>query len=280
MQDLLRNVSKSYQDFSSGQKKIGDLFFKEPIFLAFSSALEVGKRVNVSESTVIRWSQKLGYRGYAEFQHVLQRKLVEERFEQAEESNIQPVVEQSFLANLLDADIANIAQLKQSMDEDQLLQAVDYIGKAKNIYVTSNFFDFGLVHSMTSWLNLTLDHAELLMQGDGQYYRQLSALTSEDTIIAFVFPRYTKSVIDTLMTAKKQGCKIVLITDSVDSPATNYADVSLKVSVNSNLNIDSYTAVHALIASIMRFVYVKEHSKVKQNLAKVEAMYMEKEVFI
>lgn len=280
MQDLLRNVSNSYKDFSSGQKKIGDLFFKEPIFLAFSSALEVGRRVNVSESTVIRWSQKLGYRGYAEFQHVLQRKLAEERFEQVEESDTQPAVEQSFLANLLDADIASIVQLKQTMDEDQLLQAVDYIGQAKNIYVTSNFFDFGLAHFMTSWLNLTLDHAELMMHGDGQYYRQLSALTEEDTIIAFVFPRYTKSVIDTLATAKKQGAKIVLITDAGDSPAADYADISLSVNVNSNLNIDSYTAVHALIASIMRFVYVKEHSKVKRNLAKVEAVYSEKEVFI
>ena len=72
----------------------------------------------------------------------------------------------------------------------------------------------------------------------------------------------------------------MLITDAADSPAAEYADIKLEVSVNSNLNIDSYTAVHALIASIMRFVYVKEHSKVKRNLAKVEAIYMEKEVFI
>lgn len=280
MQDLLRNVSDSYKDFSSGQKKIGDLFFKEPIFLAFSSALEVGKRVNVSESTVIRWSQKLGYRGYAEFQHVLQRKLAEERFEQVEEANVQPPVEQSFLANLLDADIASISQLKQTMDEDQLLQAVDWIGQARNIYVTSNFFDYGLAHFMTSWLSLTLDHAELLMPGEGRYYRQLSDLTSEDTLIAFVFPRYTKSVLDTLATAKKQGAKVILITDAMDSPAAAAADIALEVNVNSNLNIDSYTAVHALIASIMRFIYVKEHAKVKSNLAKVEAIYKEKEIFI
>lgn len=166
------------------------------------------------------------------------------------------------------------------MDEDQLLQAVEIIGQARRLYVTSNFFDYGLAHFMTSWLNLTLDHAELLMHGDGQYYRQLSALTEEDTVIAFVFPRYSKSVIDTLMTARKQGARIVLITDSEISPAITYADISLKVYVNSNLNIDSYTAVHALIASIMRFVYVKEHSKVKRNLEKVEAIYSEKDVFI
>lgn len=278
MQDLLRSISDSYNDFSSGQKKVGNLFFKEPIFLAFSSALEVGKRVNVSESTVIRWTQKLGYRGYAEFQQVIQRKLAEERFEKTEES-LHSAADQSFLENLLDADIASIVKLKSSMDEEKLLQAVDEIGQAKSIYVTSNFFDYGLAHFFTSWLNLTLDHAELLMQGDVQYYRQLSELSHEDTVVAFFFPRYTKSVVDTLKTAKNQGATIILITDSFDSPAAEHADISLEVSVNSNLNIDSYTAVHALLASIMRFVYVKEHAKVKKNLTKVEAVYSEKNIF-
>lgn len=278
MQDLLRSISSSYNDFSSGQKKIGDLFFKEPIFLAFSSAFEVGRRVNVSESTVIRWTQKLGYKGYTEFQQVIQRKLAEERFEKPEES-LQATADQSFLENLLDADIASIVKLKSSMDEEKLLQAVDEIGQAKSLYVTSNFFDYGLAHFFTSWLNLTLGHAELLMQGDVQYYRQLSKLCQEDTVVAFYFPRYTKSVVDTLETAKNQGATIILITDSFDSPAVEHADISLEVPVNSNLNIDSYTAVHALLASIMRFVYVKEHAKVKKNLTKVETVYLEKNIF-
>jgi DNA-binding MurR/RpiR family transcriptional regulator len=280
MQDLMQGISKSYKNFSSGQKKIVDLFIEEPIFLAFSSALEVGKRVKVSESTVIRWTQKLGYKGYAEFQQVVQRKLAEERLGQSADMAIaSPPTNQSFLENLLDADIASIVELKKTVDEDKLLQAVDSISQAKGVYVTSNFFDYGLAFSFTTWLNLTLGHAELLMQGDPDYFRKLSKLGAEDVVVAFIFPRYTRAALDTLDAAKKRGAKVIVVTDTPESPGHDYADIALEVAVNSNLNIDSYTAVHALLTSIMRFVYVKDHEKVKGNLEKVEIIYKEKNIF-
>ncbi|MCH4825932.1 MurR/RpiR family transcriptional regulator [Planococcus halocryophilus] len=280
MQDLLRSVSNSYTEFSSGQKKVSNLFFKEPIFLAFSTALEVGKRVNVSESTVIRWTQKLGYKGYAEFQQVVQRKLAEERLEKAEQKLPEPIADQSFLENLLDADILSIVKLKKSINEEKLLEIVDRISQANQIYVTGNFFDYGIAHWFANWLNLVLGHTETMYPSTGEYYTQLAKLEKGDLVIAFVFPRYSKLAIDTLRSAKAQGAEVVVLTDSEESPALTYADYSLTVSVNSNLNIDSYTSVHALLTSIMRFVYVKEHAKVNDNLSKVEAIYKDRELFM
>lgn len=280
MQDLLRSVSDSYPEFSSGQKKVGDLFFKEPIFLAFSSALEVGRRVNVSESTVIRWTQKLGYKGYAEFQHVIQRKLAEERLEKAEQKIVEPVAQQSFLMNLLDADISTIEKLKESINEKELLQVVDKISQADRIFVTGNFFDYGIAHWFSNWLNLALDHSEMLYPSTGEYYTQLSKMGKGDLVIAFVFHRYTKLVITALKSAKAQGADVVVLTDSTESPALAYADCALTVSVNSSLNIDSYTSVHALLTSIMRFIYVKDQEKVNGNWAKAEEIYKERNLFM
>ena len=280
MQDLLRSVSDSYPEFSSSQKKVGDLFFKEPIFLAFSSALEVGRRVNVSESTVIRWTQKLGYKGYAEFQHVVQRKLAKERLEKAEQKIAEPAAQQSFLMNLLDADISTIEKLKETITEKELLQVVDKISQADRIFVTGNFFDYGIAHWFSNWLNLALDHSEMLYPSTGEYYTQLSKMGKGDLVIAFVFPRYTKLVIAALKSAKAQGADVVVLTDSTESPALAYADCALAVSVNSSLNIDSYTSVHALLTSIMRFIYVKDQDKVNGNWAKAEEVYKERNLFI
>ncbi|MGB2993446.1 MAG: MurR/RpiR family transcriptional regulator [Paenisporosarcina sp.] len=280
MKDLLHKIENSYKDFSAGQRRIADLFKENQIVLAFSSALEVGKKVNVSESTVIRWAQKLGFKGYAEFQHVMQKTLAEQRIEQVEDEDTTVYTSQSIVKNLLDADIKSISQLKENLQEEQLLQVVDLIGSAKKIYVTSNFFDFGLAHSFTHWMNRVLDKTELLMQGDMQYYHQLSKLTNDDVLIAFAFPRYTKNVMETLQTAKEQGTTIIVITDKRDSPATPFGDEVLIVPVSTNLSIDSYIAVHALLTSIMRFIYVKEHEQVKRNLARIDAMYERKSIFI
>jgi len=280
MKDLLHKIENSYKDFSAGQKRIADLFKENQIVLAFSSAVEIGKKVNVSESTVIRWAQKIGFKGYAEFQHVMQKRLAEKRIEQVEDEDTTVYTSQSIVKNLLDADIKSILQLKESLQEEQLLQVVDMIGSAKKIYVTSNFFDFGLAHSFTHWMNRVLDQTELLMQGDMQYYHQLSKLTDDDVLIAFAFPRYTKNVMETLQTAKEQGTSIIVITDQKDAPVAQFADELLLVPISTNLSIDSYTAVHALLTSIMRFIYVKEHEKVNRNLERIDSMYERKEIFI
>ncbi|ALS76009.1 RpiR family transcriptional regulator [Planococcus rifietoensis] len=279
MQDLLRNVSASYNDFSSGQKKIADLFFHEPIFIAFSSALEVGRRVQVSESTVIRWTQKLGYKGYTEFQHTLQRKLAEERLDNAQQE--QPAAaDQSFLENLLDADITSILKLKQTINEESLLQVVDRISQSDQRYVTGNFFDFGLAEWFGGWLGSALGNTAMMQPGTAAYYGQMAELGPHDTIIAFAFPRYTRTLMDTLEQAKRKGAKVIVLTDKEESPAAKSADIVLTVSVNANLNIDSYTAVHALLTSVMRFVYVKEHAKVKEKLARLETAYTDQDIFI
>ncbi len=106
----------------------------------------------------------------------MQKTLAEQRIEQVEDEDTTVYTSQSIVKNLLDADIKSISQLKESLQEEQLLQVVDLIGSAKKIYVTSNFFDFGLALSFTHWMNRVLDKTELLMQGDTEYYHQLSKL--------------------------------------------------------------------------------------------------------
>jgi DNA-binding MurR/RpiR family transcriptional regulator len=115
------------------------------------------------------------------------------------------------------------------------------------------------------------------MQGDTEYYHQLSKLSNDDVLIALAFPRYT---METLQIAKEQASTIIVFTDRRDSPVTPFGDEVLIVPISTNLSIDSYTAVHALLTSIMRFLYVKEHEQVKRNLARIDAMYERKSIFI
>ncbi|PPA70893.1 MurR/RpiR family transcriptional regulator [Jeotgalibacillus proteolyticus] len=278
MQEMLQKLKDSYNHLSAGQKKVAKLFFEEPSVIAFSSALEAGRHVNVSESTVIRLTQKIGYKGYTEVQHMIQRKLAEERWLSGQpESSLSE--EQTFLHNLLDADINNISALKKTLKEEALHRVVEHISRARKVYVTSNLFSYGLGHLFTQWLNMVLDNTEMLIQGDTQYYQQLSKLGQDDVVIVLAFPRYSKNIIETVKTAKHLGATVISVSDKQDSPVAAYSTILLEVDVNTNLNIDSYTAAVSLLTSIVRFVSVKEHEKVTKNLKRVEKMYQEKQIF-
>lgn len=277
MKEILQKVENSAGSMSAGQKRLVALLKESQMTMAFSSAIEVGKKAQVSESTVIRWAQKLGYKGFSEFQTHLQQVLTEAHIETGETTT---GASNSIVKNLLDADIRSLHVLKESLDEEQLLQAVDALSRAMRIYVTSNFFDYGLAHSFAHWLDMVQGNTQLLMQGDVQYYQQLSRLTKDDVVLAFAFPRYTKNVNKTLEIAKQQGATVIVVTDGTHSPAIEFADVTFFVQVPSNLSIDSYTAVHALNATLMRFLYVKEHDRMVQNIERVNDMYERQDIFL
>lgn len=279
LKDLLQKLKESYNQLSYGQKNVAKVFFEEPNKIAFSPAFEIGKHVDVSESTVIRLTQKLGYKGYAEVQGIVQKDLAKERVltQYKEVSNISN--KQSFLHDLMQADAENILQLQRSIREEDFLKAVQTISKARKIYITGNLLSYGLAHFFTQWLNMVLENTQLIIHGDGQYYHQLSMIQPEDVVIALIFPRYMKDTVETVKLSKGLGASVISITDSELSPVCVHSDIVLKVPINSSINIDSYTAVLSLITSIMRFVSVQDPIQVENKLKRIESIYHKTGVF-
>ncbi|MCA1031186.1 MurR/RpiR family transcriptional regulator [Bacillus timonensis] len=278
MQELLQKLKDSYGQLSAGQKKVAKVFFENPNKIAFSPAFEIGKHVDVSESTVIRLTQKIGYKGYAEVQEIIQKDLSKQRVlnQYIEMANL---CDQSFMQQLLDSDVENIANLKRMLDEERLQRVVSQISQARNIYITGNLLSYGLAHFFSSWLNMILGNTELVLNGADQYYQQLSKMNEEDVLIALILPRYMKSTVETVTYAKKLGAKVISITDSELSPVCASSDIVLTVPITSSINIDSYTAVISLLTMIMRSVSIQDSERVEKNLHNMENVYRDNHIF-
>ena len=73
--DLIR---QSDSKFSKSQRRIAEYITQHYDRAAFMTAAKLGRVVNVSESTVVRFASELGYEGYPEFQRAL-REIVKNR---------------------------------------------------------------------------------------------------------------------------------------------------------------------------------------------------------
>ena len=71
-QDLLQLISNEMKGFSKGQKLIARFILENYDKAAFMTASKLGKTVQVSESTVVRFATQLGYEGYPSMQRALQ----------------------------------------------------------------------------------------------------------------------------------------------------------------------------------------------------------------
>ena len=70
--DILTHIQENMSSFSKGQKLIANFILESYDKAAFMTACKLGKTVNVSESTVVRFAAELGYDGYPSMQKALQ----------------------------------------------------------------------------------------------------------------------------------------------------------------------------------------------------------------
>ena len=68
---LLNRINISYAKLSKGQKRLSAYITDNYDKAAFWTAEKLGEEVGVSESTVVRFAIRLGYKGYPEFQKAL-----------------------------------------------------------------------------------------------------------------------------------------------------------------------------------------------------------------
>ena len=66
--ELLNRINSSYAKLSKGQKRLSAYITDNYDKAAFWTAEKLGEEVGVSESTVVRFAIRLGYKGYPEFQ--------------------------------------------------------------------------------------------------------------------------------------------------------------------------------------------------------------------
>ena len=70
--NILHTIEKNMSSFSKGQKLIARFILEDYDKAAFMTASKLGKTVQVSESTVVRFATQLGYDGYPSMQRALE----------------------------------------------------------------------------------------------------------------------------------------------------------------------------------------------------------------
>ena len=134
--NLLKQIEERIPTFSKGQKLISNYILENYDKAAYMTASKLGKTVNVSESTVVRFAIELGYEGYPEFQKALQE-IVRTRltsFQRIEVTN-NLIGNSDVLTKVLLADSDKIKQTLETIDREAFNAAVDHIVSAKTIYI-------------------------------------------------------------------------------------------------------------------------------------------------
>lgn len=264
--------------FSKGQKRIAAFILSSYDKAAFMTANKLGKKVAVSESTVVRFAAELGFDGYPSMQKALQE-LVRNRLTSVQRlgATNDRLGNQDVVSMVLHSDQESIRMTGEALDRQVLHQAIQAILQARDIYIVGVRSSAAIALYMSHYFRNIFDHVKLVSSSaTSEMIEQMLHIGKEDVVIGISLPRYSSRTVKLLQFAKDSGASVTVITDSTDAPTAKYADYTLVAKSDMVSVVDSLVApmslVNALIVAISR-EKEQEMSQIFENLEKIWEEY-------
>lgn len=246
--DLIKVIQNNFNKLSKGQKLIAEYIMNNYDKAAFMTAATLGETVGVSESTVVRFANTLGFDGYKELQKELQE-LIKNKLTTVQRISLSSDFTdyENALKQVVKKDMDNMEKTFNEIDYQAFKRAVEMTLEADKVYVLGLRSSSFLAGYLGFYLSFLLDDVQVISSGPNDVFEQLLKATEKDVIIGISYPRYSKRTLEALDYGRDKGCKIIGITDSLISPAAQYADTTLIASSNMLSFVDSLVAPMSLI---------------------------------
>lgn len=279
--DLIKKIQASIPDFSKGQKLIANFIINHYDKAAFMTAAKLGEEVGVSESTVVRFANEIGFDGYPKLQKVL-KELIKSKLTSVQRMEVSSnrINEDNILKSVLQSDMEKIKLTLEELDTNTFDNVVESILKAERIYILGVRSSAPLASFLGFYFNLIFSNVRLVHTTSvSEMFEQIIHASKNDVIIGISFPRYSKRTISALKFGKSRGATVISITDSKESPLALCSDHSLIARSDMASFVDSLVAPLSVINALIVAIGIRRKQQVYDTFENLEKIWEEYQVY-
>jgi len=270
-EDLFNKIIKVYPALSPKKRRVADFIIKDHKKVFLMTAREIAEECQVSEPTIMRFANDLGFSGYMEFVQYMKGLLhieltAVERLQKASRQSDEMNTLDKYCQNTMD----NIANLRNSISEKDLKKLARTIFKAKTVYVVGYRASAALAYYFGYLLkkirnNVFLDTSMSWETRDAIIRNGKSCL-----MFVIAFPRYPRKTIELMELASKYKVKIIGLSDTPKSPIITLSDQYIIIDLESVSFIDPFAHIMTYLAALVHEITFLDNKKAVEYLSKFD----------
>ena len=243
--------------------------------IGFTSVHELSKSIGVSNASLVRYTQALGFKGYKQFRETVQdevkTKLKSDPDVALNELDLLPAKKQ--LQKLADNEINNLSKTLNDLSLQSLLRMVDGVFQSNRVFISG----FGVSKNIMQLLEYALVCMQikdvLTLSGSiSDYSPRLTSMKNTDCLFIMTMPPYSPEAIQVGTHAKELGAKVFLFTDSAACPLYATADAVVRCENNSLLLTNSYVGMVAVIQVFINMLLLNSEENLVARMKTVVAI--------
>ncbi len=252
-------IQDRIDEFSRSQKDVARYIVDHLDEAAFLTAEELARRAGTSSSTVVRFSQALGFEGYPE----LQGSAIEEYRATVGGSEGAPgrmlfAFDHSEFEASLGTDHSNLEETARKLTQDQIDQAVAALAAANQVVIVGTDQMAFFASYMRHTLSLLDIRAEIVTSTAGPSLQRLGRIDEQTLVITLSAGRAHPLLARAMKLAGHREARTLAISDATLSDTVKQAEMSLYYSSNSPSFLRSNTALMALVHALAHGVYSRD----------------------
>jgi DNA-binding MurR/RpiR family transcriptional regulator len=264
-QALSDYITARFDEFSRSQKDVAQYIVDHLDEAAFQTAEELARRASTSSSTVVRFSQALGFEGFPELQQAAREEYRRRVGGIGAGASAQAVaatplfsLDQTEYETALATDHVNVEETARKLSRRDMEAAVEAISAAERVLIAGTdqmaFFASYLRH-----LLMLLDiRAEVVASPSQEALGRLSRIDELTLVIGLSAGRPHPLIARTMKLARHRRAPTLAITDATLSEVARLARIRLYYSSNSPAYVRSHVALLSLIQGLAYGVYARD----------------------
>ena len=262
-QTLSAYISSRFDEFSRSQKDVAQYVVDHLEEVAFHTAEELARRASTSSSTVVRFSQALGFEGFPELQEAAREEYRHHhrRFA-AEPRGIEAAplfsLDQSPFEQAIAADHVNVEETARKVSRSEVEGAIEAIAAADKLLIAGTdqmaFFASYLRH-----LLMLLDvRAEIAASPSQEALSRLGRIDESTLVIGLSAGRPHPLVVRAMKIARHRKASTLAIVDATLSEVAKLSERTLYYSSNSPAFVRSHVGLLSLLQALAYGLYARD----------------------
>jgi DNA-binding MurR/RpiR family transcriptional regulator len=271
-QSLSKYIQTRFEECSRSQKDVAQYIVDHLDEAAFQTAEELARRANTSSSTVVRFSQALGFEGFPELQAAAR-----DEYRRIHASPIAPQavggpstplfsLDQNEFEGALAADHLNVEETARKVSRSAVDALIDGIVGAEKVLVAGTdqmaFFASYMRH-LLMLLDLRVD---VVASPSQEALSRLGRIDEGTLVIGLSAGRPHPLVVRAMKLARHRKAGTAAITDATLSEVAKLAQIKLYYSSNSPAYVRSHTALLSLIQALAYGVYSRDSAQYEDRI--------------
>jgi len=276
----LDTIEERLQNFfdvlTRAERQLADSILQNYPVSGLGTITTVAENAGVSTPTVARMVQKLGYKGFPEFQANLRQELDAKISNPIakHESWVEKAPDGHILNRFTDAVVGNIRQSLAQIETETFDQSCKLMAdRRRAIYVVGGRITRALADYFFLHMQVIRPGVTHIQSNSNTWPHYLLDVEEGDVLVIFDVRRYENSTLKLAEMAVERGAKIILFTDQWRSPVNKYADhcFSCRIAVPSAW--DSSVAILLLLETVIASVQEGMWSDTRSRMESLEDMF-------